>query len=416
MSMIARLNADIIHIILDMIYWKADGSIDRHTLAMCSRISRAWLIPAQNRLFSTIQIRSRASLRLFMKGAPSTSRGRYLRSLVRQLDTLLLKDTRILGLSTTQLLSEGDFTSLFGSLPNLYALLLHTTLSVLSSSTVQALASSHGPQFCSLIVDYIADLNDRYHEVFFQLLDHLPLKRAAFFAKGTYMWERYRRTRSSTPPRVRLQELRIDLQHSQPTCSGEDLAWLCGNSPGSLEILHLNDLVLDSTMSGFIFSIAHQLRALRISSSRHSDLQELPNWLKQMKRLEELVIRNDLPTADRFNVRADLPPLLNALPNTIHHLGFMVTSSNSLLHTRSLLLSWSRVGENSTVMVRKIPVLTLILSDTEIETSFIDSWPVGRLRFYQSNDEDIYFAFVSTLDSHPSLIHLRIRQVQWFLQ
>jgi hypothetical protein len=83
-------------------------------------------------------------------------------------------------------------------------------------------------------------------------------------------------------PHIHLKELRIDLRHSQPSVKGSDLAWLIGHSLNSLEILHLYDLVLDSSMTSFILSVAGQLRFFHVSSSRQSDLKELPIWVEKM--------------------------------------------------------------------------------------------------------------------------------------
>jgi hypothetical protein len=122
---------------------------------------------------------------------------------------------------------------------------------------------------------------------------------------------------------VMLKELRVYSSHSQPAVKGSDLAWLVSHSPTSLEILHLYDLVLEPSMSEFMCSISEQLQSLHITSSLQSDLIELPAWLRLMNRLKELIIGNDVRSAD-------LPGVMEALPSTIQHLGFAVRCSQGL--------------------------------------------------------------------------------------
>lgn len=233
---------------------------------------------------------------------------------------------------------------------------------------------------------------DRYSDILFQLLESFPsVERVSFDGRGTYRWES-RRTHSRPVP-SRLRELRLDLHHTQPSPTGDDLSWLVAN-PELLEVLHLADLVLDKTFEAFIQQVAPNLRALRLSSSLRTDLAYLPCWVGLMLRLEELVIRNDLPGADCFRASTDLGPLLDALPSTVTHLGFTLFS----------LIEFGRVEE----MIKGCPVTDRLTNLTTITLMITFKLPKRRLeafrhelqvpvlRLFNHTDEDIVFAYVGS--------------------
>jgi hypothetical protein len=300
------LNLDNVLLILDMIYWQNDGSVDHSTLATASRIARIWRAPAQARLFHKVAIHSRKTLVSFGKSAPTSSqRGRQLRSMVRQLDIVISGHSTVLGIAPSHSLLERDMISLLPSLPNLFQLAIRSYAPSLSRSGWRSLSSLKAPMIRTLVVNYVSDVPERSHRIFVDVLSAIPsVERVTFIGKGTYAWPSFQRTENNemVAPNVRLKELRIDLRHSQPSLAGKDLQWLISASPGSLEILHLYDLVLDATMPNFITSIGAQLRSFHVSSSRQSDLVHLPVWVKEMARLEDLVIRNDMLSAECFKV------------------------------------------------------------------------------------------------------------------
>lgn len=385
------LNTDIIQLILDLLHWDNDGVVDRPSLAAACRISRAWHRPAQARLFHAIKIESRDRLLTFNRSVPpATKRGRVLRSMVHELTFLLSGHSAVLGVSPAHSLLERDLVALLLALPNLYQLRVNAFCSWISRSTRSSLSSTAMPRIKSLIVNYLDDPPDRNHHIFFDLLGALrsSVDRAMFVGKGTYQW---RLLQKGNPPfqiQADLKELRLDLHHSQPCVTGEDLAGLVGHSLRSLEILHLYDIVVDQTMPSFISSVAAQLRSFHVSSSRRVDLQDLPEWVRLMTHLRELVIRNDLASANCFRVATDLAPLMAALPSNIQHLGFAVDSQHAISLVHSQIELWSsRVGHG-------IPVFTLIVP-SGVHLDFFERFLVGRSRIYHNDDADIAFAFVS---------------------
>jgi hypothetical protein len=377
--LMSALNLDIINLILDLLIWNHDGSVDRPSLAIASRINRLWRAPAQSRLFETVQILSRQELNSFVRSAPTSSRrGRQLRSMVLQLSIGISGHTSVMGVAPSHSLLERDMIGLLPTLPNLYILL------------VTSMASAITP--------------DRKHQIFFNLLCALPLERAMFIGKGTYMWPSFIPPGSHTPvsPSLYLKELRIDLRHSQPSVKGSDLAWLLSHSHNSMEILHLYDVVLDPSMTPFILSVAGQLRSFHVSSSRQSDLKELPIWVEKMTSLQELVIRNDMRSAECFRVQTDFPRLMKVTPRTLQHLGLAVDSQIAWDSLKHEIKSWEeRLGAS-------LAVLTLVLTSTDPIDEHWQPPPAGRrLRLFHHTDPDVVFSFVSsTLARSHKLTHV----------
>jgi hypothetical protein len=390
----SALNLDIINLILDLLIWNYDGSVDRPSLATASRINRLWRAPAQSRLFETVQILSRQELNSFLRSTPTSSRrGRQLRAMVLQLDIGISGHTSVMGVAPSHSLLERDMISLLPTLPNLYILVVTSIAPAISRAGRKALASLKTPQIRSLAVHYIGEPPDRTHQIFLNLLSVLPVERAVFIGKGTYVWPSSLPPGTAVPesPPIDLKELRIDLRHSQPSVKGSDLAWLIGHSLNSLEILHLYDLVLDPSMTPFILSVAEQLRSFHVSSSRQSDLRELPFWVEKMVSLHELVIRNDMLAAECFRVQTDLPRLMKVVPGTLQHLGLAVESQIALEILKYELCSWEeRLGVS-------LPVLTVVSTSTD---PINEQWQGGgRLRLFHHTDKDVVFSFVSKMTS-----------------
>lgn len=385
------LNLDIIHLILDFIYWEDNGIIDRNTLATASRISRSWRLPAQTRLFHTVTIESRGRLLAFGKSAPRNSaRGRQLRAMVIDLVFYLSGHSAILGLSPYRSLLERDMLSLLPTLGSLYQLRVCSYASQISVATQRNLSSPKMPPIRALEVIYLDDPPDRDHRIFFHLLFSIPtVERAWFVGKGTYQWPTS--TTSVETRSVALKELRVNLLHSQPSVKGCQLEWLLKHSKETLEVLCLYDLILDESMSDFILSFAPRLVSFHVSSSGHSDLVHLPTWVKAMTQLKELVIRNDLPSADCFRVTTDLVRLIAALPPTLEHLGFAVDDHAALELAFTCISEWRRQLQSP------LPTLTIVLTSIKPLTQRNAVPGVDRLRLYYHKDPDVIFAMMSPM-------------------
>ena len=386
------LDSDIIDLILDLLLWEYDGSIDRPSLAAASRISRLWRAAAQSRLFETIEIHSRRTLNSFIRSASTSSkRGRQLRAMVLQLSIVISGHGAVLGIAPSHSLLERDMIALLPTLPNLYILVVNSFAPSVSRTGQRALKKL---QIKSLVIRYIGEPPDRKHQIFFNFLASLPLlERVLFIGKGTYLFPSSLPADGPIPPspQVMIREIRLDLRHSQPSLKGTDLAWLIGHSPTYLSILHLYDLVLDSSMTPFIMSVAPQLRSFHISSSRHSDLKDLPQWAECMTSLQELVVRNDIRSAaDCFRVASDLPLVLNILPDTVQHLGLAVDSQNALDIVQLQVEKWAtRTG----VMLN---VLTLVFTSTEPLKQWTATTAVRKTRMFRHTDVDVLFSFVGS--------------------
>lgn len=381
------LNEDVIIYILELLYFNPAGTIEYKDLASSSRISKLWTVPAQNLLFHACHINNRETLKALQRGL-TTSRGESLRRITRVLNLDIAHHTPILG-QEPKTLSELDIGPTLGLFPNLCELRLTLRrISSLSKAALRSLNAKSIPRMQALIVHIVDNGMDRYNDVLFQLLESFPfVERASFDGRGTYRWQS-RRTHSRRIP-SRLRELRLDLHHSQPSPTGDDFSWLIAD-PDLLDVLYLHDLVIDQTFEGFIQRVAPGLRALRLSSSLRGDLVHLPRWLGSMLRLEELVIRNDLPGADCFRASMDLGPLLDALPSTVTHLGFTlftVTEFERAEETIKFSLVTGRLA--------KLTTLTLIIT-FRLSKRRLDAFRhVLRLRVFKHTDEDIVFAYVS---------------------
>lgn len=385
------INDDIIQLVLDLLYWNDDGSVNRPDLASASRIARQWQRPAQARLFHTVNIVTRSKLVAFGRSTGSR-RGSQLRSLVLELNFTISGHTAVMGVAPSRSLMERDLISLLPNLPNLYQLRINALAPSISRNAQKSLSSSQMPKIKSLIVDYRGNPPDRSHQVFFDFLGAIPtIDRAMFVGKGTYMWPSFRRGEKPEPPKVALKELRVDSLHSQPAMKGSDLAWLVSHSLRSLEILHLYDLILEPSMANFISSLEDRLLSFHVSSSRTSDLAELPAWVRRMTKLRELVIRNDILSAECFRVIIDLPRLMEALPPTIRHLGFAVDNQQGLAIVQPQVEIWCHRHQV------KLSILTLVLSRRLEFNDEVTTPCIGRLRVFRYSDPDIQFAFVSRL-------------------
>ncbi|KAG8833879.1 hypothetical protein FRC17_009920 [Serendipita sp. 399] len=387
----SKLNLDIISLILDFIYWKDDLSVDRPSLAVASQISRAWRQAAQARLFHSVIIEARWRMSAFTRSAPTrTRRGKQLRAIVRELTFVLSSHTTVMGIAPPHSLLEKDLISVLSGLPNLYQLRIYSFAAKVTRGFQTSLAAPKMPKIRSIVVDYVAEPPDREHQIFFDFLSLPSVERVLFVGKGTYRWASH--TRIAQRPQAALKELRLDLRHSQPSVRGIDLSWVISGSPNSLEILHLYDMVLDPTMTEFLTEVAPRLVSFHVSSSRHSDLAGLADWLQSMARLKELVIRNDMPSADCFRVATDLPRVMNVLPESVRHLGFAVESHSALRIARSELTKWNlRTGVC-------LSVLTLVLlTNGAFGPDWVDVPEVNRLRLFQFTDNDILFAFSSPM-------------------
>lgn len=384
------LNEDVIIYILELLYFSPAGTIEYKDLASCSRISKLWTLPAQNLLFHACSIDGRETLKVLQRGL-TTPRGGSLRRITRVLDLDIAHHTPILG-QEPKTLSELDIGPTIGLFPNLCELkLILRRVSSLSKAALRSLIAKSIPRIQALNVHIVDDGMDRYNDVLFQLLESFPfVERVNFDGRGTYRW-RSRRTHSRPVP-SRLRELRLDLHHSQPSPTGDDFSWLIAD-PDLLDVLHLHDLVVDQTFEGFIQRVAPSLRALRLSSSLRGDLVHLPRWLSFMLRLEELVIRNDLPGADCFRATMDLGPLLDALPSTVTHLGFTLFTLTEIGKAEEAIkysLVTGRLAELTTLTL----IITFRLSKRKLE-AFRHVLRPRVLRLFKHTDEDIVFAYVS---------------------
>jgi len=384
------LNEDVIIYILELLYFNPAGTIEYKDLASSSRISKLWTVPAQNLLFHACHINNRETLKALQRGL-TTSRGESLRRITRVLNLDIAHHTPILG-QEPKTLSELDIGPTLGLFPNLCELRLTLRrISSLSKAALRSLNAKSIPRMQALIVHIVDNGMDRYNDVLFQLLESFPfVERASFDGRGTYRWQS-RRTHSRRIP-SRLRELRLDLHHSQPSPTGDDFSWLIAD-PDLLDVLYLHDLVIDQTFEGFIQRVAPGLRALRLSSSLRGDLVHLPRWLGSMLRLEELVIRNDLPGADCFRASMDLGPLLDALPSTVTHLGFTlftVTEFERAEETIKFSLVTGRLAKLTTLTL----IITFRLSKRRLD-AFRHVLRLRVLRLFKHTDEDIVFAYVS---------------------
>jgi hypothetical protein len=395
------LNEDLIVYILELLYSSPTGTIEYKNLASSSRISKLWRLPAQNLLFHACHISSRKTLKALQRGL-TTPRRESLRRITRILMLDIAHHTPILG-QEPKTLSELDIGPTLGLFPNLCQLMLTLRrISSLSKATLRSLRAKSIPPIRALTVRIIDDGIDRYNDVLFQLLESLPsVERVSFDGRGTYKWQSHR-THSRRVP-FRLQELRLYLHHSQPSPTGDDFSWLIAN-PRLLDVLHLHDLVVDNTFEGFIQRAAPNLRALRLSSSLRGDLAHLPRWLRLMLRLEELVIRNDLPGADCFRASMDLGPLLDALSSTVTHQGFTLFSLaefNRAEEEFKCNLVTGRLVNLTTLTL----VITFGLSKRRLE-ALRNVLGQRALRLFKLTDEDAIFAYVSF--SNASLSALRL--------
>jgi len=379
------LNEDVIIYILELLYFSPTGMIEYKDLASSSRISKLWTQPAQNLLFHACYIDSRETLKALQRGL-TTPRGELLRRVTRALILDIAHYTPILG-QVPKTLSERDIGPTLGLFPNLFELkLILRRIPSLSKAALRSLNAKSIPRIRALIVHIFDDGMDRYNDVLFQLLESFPsVERVSFDGRGTYRWQN-RRTHSR-PVLGRLRELRLDLHHSQPSPTGDDLSWLIAD-PELLDVLHLHDLVVDKTFEGFIQRVAPNLRALRLSSSLRGDLVHLPQWLGLLQRLEELVIRNDLPGADCFRASNDLEPLLDALPSTVTHLGFTLFSVKEFGRAKSSLVT-GRLANLTTLTL----IVTFNLSKSRLE-AFRRMLRPQVVRLFKHTDEDVVFAYV----------------------
>ena len=384
------LNEDLVICILELLYFSPTGTIEYKDLASCSRISRLWTKPAQNLLFHACHIHNRETLKSLRRGL-TTPRGESLRRITRVLMLDIAHLTPILG-QDPKSLSELDIGPTLELFPNLYELrLIVRRVPSLSKAALRLLNSKSISPIRALVVRIVDDRMDRYNDVLFQLLERFSsVERVTFDGRGTYQW-RSRRTYSWRVP-SRLRELRLDLHHTQPSPTGDDILWLI-TDPELLDVLYLHDLVFDKTFEGFIQRVAPNLRALRLSSSLRNDLAHLPRWVGLMPRLEELVIRNDLPGADCFRASTDLGPLLDALPSTATHLGFTLFSLAEFKKAEEKIkgsLVMDRLANLATLTL----IITFILPKRRLEAFKQELW-VRDLRLFNHTDEDIVFAFVS---------------------
>lgn len=396
------LNFDIISLILDLLYWEYNGSVDRASLAVASRISRLWRVPAQLRLFETIDIRSRRSLNAFARSTPTSSkRGRQLRASVLQLSIVISGHSSVLGITPSHSLLESDLVTLLPTLPNVYIVIATSMAPSISRAGQKALAALKTSRVRSLVVRYTGEPPDRRHQILFNFLTSLPLiERVMFIGKGTYLFPSSLPVGSSIPPspQVNLKELRLDLRHSQPSIKGSDLAWLIGHAPANLSTLHLYDIVLDPTMTPFILSVAPQLQSFHVSSSRQFDLRDLPQWAECMIVLKELVIRNDIHSAtDCYRVVTDLPRVMITLPPTMQHLGLAVNSQNALDTVRLQVEEWA------TRRGAALDVLTLVMTTTDSLDRWVPTKSVKRARLFHHTDKDVVFSFVRGVYQLPCI-------------
>jgi hypothetical protein len=384
------LNEDVIIYILELLYFSPTGTIEYKDLASSSRISKLWTLPAQNLLFHACHINSRETLKALQRGL-NTPRGEFLRRITRTLILDVAHHTPILG-QEPKTLSELDIGPTLRLFPNLCELrLILRRIPSLSKAALRSLNAKSIPRIRALIVRIVDDGMDRYNDVIFQLLESFPsVERVSLDGRGTYRWQ-IRRTHSRPVP-SRLRELRLNLHHSQPSPTGDDLSWLIAD-PELLDVLHLHDLVVDKTFEGFIQRVAPNLRALRLSSSLRGDLAHLPRWLDLMQRLEELVIRNDLPGADCFKASMDLGPLLDALPSTVTHLGFTLFSLTEFERAKCSLVT-RRLANLTTLTL----IITFRLSKCKLE-AFRHVLRPQVLRLFKHTDEDIVFAYVGFSDA-----------------
>ena len=384
------LNEDVIIYILELLYFSPAGTIEYNDLASSSRISKLWTLPAQNLLFHACYINSRETLKALRRGL-TTPRGESLRRITRVLMLDIAHLTPILG-QEPKTLSEIDIGPILGLFPNLYELRLTLSrVSSLSKAALRSLNAKSAPRIRALFVRIVGDGMDRYNDVLFQLLESFPsVERVSFDGRGSYRWQS-RRT-NSRPVACHLRELRLDLHHSQPSPTGDDFSWLIAD-PDLLDVLYLHDLVVDQTFEGFIQRVAPSLRALRLSSSLRGDLVQLPRWLGSMLRLEELVIRNDLPGADCFRASMDLGPLLDALPSTVTHLGFTLVTLTEFERAEETT-KYSLVTERLANLTTLTLIITFSLSKRRLE-AFRHVLGLRVLRIFKHTDEDIVFAYVS---------------------
>ena len=384
------LNEDVIIYILELLYFGPAGTIEYKDLASSSRISKLWTLPAQNLLFRVCHIDSRETLKALRRGL-MTPRGESLRRITRVLILDIAHHTSILG-QEPKTLSELDIGPTLGLFPSLYELSLTLRrISSLSKAALRSLNVKSTPRIRALLVCIAGDGMDRYNDVLFQLLESFPsVERVSFDGRGTYRWQSSRT--HSRPVASRLRELRLDLHHSQPSPTGDDFLWLIAD-PDLLDVLHLHDLVVDQTFEGFIQRVAPSLRALRLSSSLRGDLLHLPRWLGSMLRLEELVIRNDLPGADCFRASMDLGPLLDALPSTVTHLGFTLVTLTEFERAEETI-KYSLVTGRLANLTTLTLIITFRLSKRRLE-AFRHVLQLRVLRLFKHTDEDIVFAYVS---------------------
>ena len=394
------LYEDLVIYILELLYFSPAGTIEYKTLASSSRISKLWTKPAQNLLFHACHIHNRETLKSLRRGLTSP-RGESLRRITRVLTLDIAHLTPLFG-QAPKSLSELDIGPALGLFPNLYELrLILRRIPSLSKAALRLLNAKSISPIRALVVRIVDDKMDRYSDVLFQLLESFPsVERVSFDGRGTYRWQS-RRTYSRPVP-SRLRELRLDLHHTHPSPTGDDFSWLIAN-PELLEVLYLADLVLDRTFEAFIQQVAPNLRALRLSSSLRTDLACLSRWVGLMLRLEELVIRNDLPGADCFRASTDLGPLLDALPSTVTHLGFTLFSSREFGRVEEMLkggLVTDRLANLATLTL----IITFRLSKRRLE-AFRHELRVRALRLFNHTDEDIVFAFVGFRYASLLLFH-----------
>jgi len=107
--------------------------------------------------------------------------------MVLQLSIGISGHTSVMGVAPSHSLLERDMIALLPTLPNLYILVVTSIAPAISRAGRQALSSLKTPQIRSLVVHYIGEPPDRKHQIFFNLLSALPLERAVFIGKGTYV-------------------------------------------------------------------------------------------------------------------------------------------------------------------------------------------------------------------------------------
>lgn len=299
MLAIPTLPAELIVAILEYTYFTDPrlpaAELDRKSIIACSRVSRAWSLPALALLFRNVKLTSKPLLHAFQAATdPSTERGRFLGRAVR---SLAIEPGRA---SVT----FSDLVSTLAACPLLHELDLTMSISdPLPQDTIECF---------SAVASSVKILHLNYRNMpaaVTQVLAACPSVEFLELRGSVGVQE----SLVSLRPAFKLAELqfRVPFFCSEDQASCDMLDWILTNSTESLSILTLVDMPSDPALCKLITAHGPTLRSLRLASYNPERAVQYVTAIRGCPRLEELQLN--------FNPG---PDVLEAIPRTLEHLSF----------------------------------------------------------------------------------------------